>query len=89
MLDNIGEAHANAARDTSMKTDNEKLPPVELAAALGVSVVTVYRWKKQGCPCVEEKPNRAGVTGSRPRYNLQAVRAWLKQRNETGKGVQA
>lgn len=69
-----------------MKTDNEKLPPVELAAALGVSVVTVYRWKKQGCPCVEEKPNRAGVTGSRPRYNLQAVRAWLKQRNEMGKG---
>ena len=40
----------------------------ELAAALGVCVSTIYRWKQ--CP-------KVAISNGRYRYDLAAVRAWL------------
>lgn len=56
------------------------LSPVELAGALGVSVMTVTRWKQAGCPHEETKPNWSGGCASRPKYNAEEVREWLKER---------
>ncbi len=52
-----------------------------IAAALGVCVATVRRWK--GCP-------RVAISPGRYRYDVGAVRAWLESRTaNAGKGVQA
>lgn len=54
------------------------LTKTELARTLGVSIGTVGRWTRGGCPCFH-----IGITagpGSRPRYELDKVRAWLEQR---------
>ncbi len=69
--------------------DNKRtLSPVQLAGALGVSVMTVTRWKQAGCPHEESKPNWSGGNASRPRYNADEVKAWLAARREE-KEVQA
>lgn len=50
----------------------------ELARALRVSMGTVSKWNRAGCPRFY-----VGVThgkGSRPRYYLEQVKAWLASR---------
>ena len=59
----------------------------ELARALRVGVGTVGKWNRAGCPRFY-----VGVThgkGSRPRYDLEQVKAWLASRTAAadGKGV--
>lgn len=61
------------------KEKNNAMPPRELARALGVSIVTIARWKKAGCPYTETAPCFIGAQASRPRYNLAAVKEWIKQ----------
>jgi hypothetical protein len=48
------------------------LTPAELAAAMNVSTRTVARWDAEGCPCE--------WAGSRRRYDLDAVKAWNRER---------
>ena len=48
------------------------LAPAQLAAAMGVSTRTVARWDTEGCPCE--------WAGSRRRYDLDAVKAWNRER---------
>ena len=74
---------------TGMATNNkampeEKLTPVQVAAALGVSLSTVIRWKSQGCPYRETRKVILCKQASRPRYDLAAVRAWLESRKMKG-----
>ena len=51
--------------------------PQEAAAALGVSVATLTRWKNAGCPYKESKPYGQGKRASRPRYNVEEVKQWI------------
>ena len=67
----------------------------EIAAQFGVSVQTVSRWQKQGCPCFYAGAATSG-RGARPRFIPEEVKAWLESRTEkeptdaaTGKGVEA
>ena len=61
-----------------MQQRNNELSPGELAAALGVSKTTISRWKTLGCPYHEAAPFAIAAQASRPRYNLEAVKAWIK-----------
>lgn len=65
----------------------------ELAARLGVHPVTIAEWEKCGCPFVYIGKLMNGK-GSRPRYELEKVKAWLENRaagcgNDTQKGGEA
>lgn len=51
----------------------------ETAQLIGVSVQTLRRWVDSGCPCVTLNPAARGH-GVRRRYDLQEVRAWLRER---------
>lgn len=55
----------------------------EIAAMMGVSLVTVRRWQKLGCPVV-----RVGIKteshGCRTRLDVDDVKAWLKARSNGG-----
>ena len=55
--------------------------PQEAAAALGVSVATLTRWKNAGCPYKESKPYGQGNRSSRPRYNVEEVKKWIAAQN--------
>lgn len=55
----------------------------EIAALLGVGVGTVAEWGKQGCPAVYIGKLTNGK-GSRPRYDLEKVKAWLENRTAAG-----
>lgn len=55
----------------------------EVAAHFSVGAATVRRWHGLGCPRVYVTERKAG-TGSRPRYDLAAVRAWLETRTQKG-----
>jgi phage terminase Nu1 subunit (DNA packaging protein) len=48
------------------------LTPAQLAALMGVSARTVARWDLEGCPCE--------WAGRRRRYDLEAVKAWNRER---------
>ena len=63
-----------------MKQTVKDLSPGEIAAALGVSKATVARWKKLGCPHKETAPFAIGSQASRPRFNLEEVKAWIKSK---------
>lgn len=68
-----------------MFNNQTELTPEQLAIKLGVSVMTVSRWRARGCPYTETKQNALGKEGSRPRYNLEQVKAWInEQRKEKG-----
>jgi phage terminase Nu1 subunit (DNA packaging protein) len=69
-----------------MQQFNSNLSPGELSAALGVSKATISRWKTQGCPYHEAAPFAIGAQASRPRYNLEAVKAWIKSKQDTPAG---
>lgn len=62
----------------------------EIAALMGVGILTIAAWEKQGCPAVYIGKLTNGK-GSRPRYDLEKVKAWLENRtagsgNATQKG---
>lgn len=44
--------------------------------------MTVARWRARGCPYTETKPNAIGKGGSRPRYNLEQVKAWINEQRK-------
>lgn len=54
----------------------------ELAASLRVSKHTVIAWAKEGCPCVYYGIKCSPGRGSRPRYDLEKVKAWLEERSK-------
>ena len=54
----------------------------ELAAALNVSPSLVSTWAKEGCPVEYMGKVQGSKRGACPRYRIEDVRAWLKQRNE-------
>lgn len=70
------------------KQAQSKDKPQEIAATLGVSVGTLSRWRAAGCPCMESKPYGRGKQASRPRYNLEQVKAWINEQRK-GKEVQS
>ena len=60
------------------------MPPVLLstkqaAAAFSVSASTIRAWRRAGCPVVFIGSARQG-RGSRPRFEVAALRAWLEER---------
>lgn len=55
------------------------LTPEQCAAAFGVCKSTVREWRRQGCPVVYIGRSMAGA-GSRPRYDVAAVRSWLERK---------
>ena len=55
----------------------------EIAALLGVGSLTIAAWEKQGCPAVYIGKLTNGK-GSRPRYDLEKVKAWLENRTAAG-----
>lgn len=57
------------------------MSPQEISTALGVATGTVREWKNKGCPYKEANPFGIGKTSSRPRYNLEEVKAWLAEQN--------
>ena len=59
------------------KTEERNATPQEAAAALGVSVATLTRWKNAGCPYTESKPYGIDNRSSRPRYNVEEVKKWI------------
>lgn len=61
----------------------------ELARALRVSIGTVRKWNGEGCP--RFLIGKGTGKGSRPRYELDKVKAWLEQRAAAadGKGMEA
>lgn len=61
-----------------MESNKKLMTQRGIAAALGVCVATVRRWK--GCP-------RVAISARRYRYDADAVRAWLEKRTEDRKGV--
>lgn len=70
--------------------DNHELTSAELAGKLGVSVMTILRWRKAGMPYIDSKPYKAARNAARPRYDLEQVKAWLASRTAAdGKGVEA
>lgn len=71
--DNIG------MQDAYPNRQKEELTPGELSAALGVSTMTISRWRARGCPYREACPNYTRKSASRPRYNLAEVKAWIKE----------
>lgn len=65
-----------------MNTKNKNLmTTTQLAAALGVSYGTVARWKKKGCPYEETAPHVQLPVESRPKYDLDEVKAWYTERH--------
>jgi phage terminase Nu1 subunit (DNA packaging protein) len=48
------------------------LTPAQLAAAMQISTRTLARWDTEGCPCE--------WAGHRRRYDLEAVKAWNRER---------
>ena len=74
----------------SMKGNNNEKKYItgrELRQALGVSAPTVTLWKEQGCPhfCV----GKSSGCGSRPRFQLDKVIAWLEARTKADKAQDA
>ena len=60
-----------------MNTENKNLmTTTQIAAALGVSYGTIARWRKSGCPYEETRPNVKTPVGSRPLYDINAVKEW-------------
>lgn len=53
----------------------------QLSETLKVSVVTIQRWGREGCPKFEVG-TAIHPKGRRPRYRLSEVLAWLKARSE-------
>jgi len=49
----------------------------EISKALGVDVLTVLRWRKQGCPAKK-------VRGAW-RFDIEKVQAWLESKNRDGR----
>lgn len=80
---------------TQIKEHYSGLPRVlytqkEIAAMMGVSLVTVRRWQKLGCPVVRIGA-KLGNQGCRTRLDAEKVKAWLESRsaacgNDTQKG---
>lgn len=67
-------------------TARKLLPPADAAAALGVCLSTLRRWRREGCPVYQIGISLAGK-GSRPRYDAAAVKKWLLMRRETINGI--
>lgn len=70
----------NMSDNKGMAKNNHELTPAELAGELGVSVMTVSRWRKAGMPFIDRKTYKAGKHAARPRYDLEQVKAWLASR---------
>ena len=49
---------------------------------MGVSKNTVTQWRKEGLPCIYIGKVTEPRRGSRPRYNLEKVKAWLEERSK-------
>lgn len=60
---------------------------IKLARELGVSKNTVTQWRKQGLPCIYIGRVLEPRRGSRPRYDLAKVQAWLEERTQKGTQV--
>lgn len=81
-----------------IKEHNSSVPRVlytqkEIASMMGVSLVTVRRWQKLGCPVVRIGI-KIGSHGCRTRLDAEKVKAWLESRsaacgNDTQKGGEA
>ena len=71
-------------RSIKSDIDQRGLTPGQIAGALSVSVSTILRWKKKGCPYKETRENAIGKQASRPCYELEAVKIWIQE--QTGQG---
>ena len=67
------------------KLEREFYTQREIASAIGVSVQTIRRWQKEGCPRFYVGKAKTGE-GSRPRYNLAEVLVWLNARAAGNRG---
>lgn len=53
----------------------------QLSETLKISVVTIQRWSREGCPKFEIG-TAIHPKGRHPRYRLSEILAWLKVRSE-------
>ena len=53
----------------------------ELAETLSVSRAIVSKWTKDGLPCFYIGKVREARRGSRPRYDVEEVKEWLRSRS--------
>lgn len=66
-----------------MSSDKTKeITGVELCSLLKISRTTLSLLMKEGCPCIYYGRITEPRRGSRPRYNLAEVKAWLASRNK-------
>lgn len=64
------------------KKHMEYIPSLQLAQTIGVSKNTVTQWRKEGLPCIYIGKVTEPRRGSRPRYDLEKVKAWLEERSK-------
>lgn len=55
------------------------MTPAACARALSVSLSTLRRWRREGCPVYQVGTSLNGP-GSSPRYDVAAVKKWLRAR---------
>ena len=72
-----------SSQNMTTQTERALYTRKEIAALMGAGVATVAEWEKQGCPAVYIGKLTNGK-GSRPRYDLEKVKAWLENRTAAG-----
>lgn len=60
----------------------EYISSLQLAQTMRVSKNTVSQWRKEGLPCIYIGKVLEPRRGSRPRYDLEKVKAWLEERSK-------
>lgn len=62
---------------------NNRITAAELSTQLGICRSVISKLTKAGMPCVYFGTKASPGRGSRPRYDIEEVKAWLKSRNKT------
>lgn len=78
MESNISYNVVDSAAKSPYKTHKET------AQILGVNPATLTTWTKWGCPCVYFGKVTSSRRGARPRFKIDEVEAWLKNRQMKG-----
>lgn len=66
-------------------TQEKMLSAKQLAQFYQVSRALVSRWTKEGLPCIYIGKVKESRRGSRPRFDITQVKAWLKAQHITFK----
>ncbi len=56
----------------------------ETANIIGITQATLTAWVKNGCPCIYVGKVTTSRRGARPRYQIEEVEQWIKERSKKG-----